>query len=227
MTMKKTGDMDVWLRRTKPTKRSFKFCLVLDESGSMGAGTSQTSTDALQALVLFMEVLARLDVDFAVIGFSDGPSVHKHFGAQFTHHDKDALLSEVMAYLERGGSTNDAEAVGIAVDHVDQETSDTKIILVITDGHGNGPVEVEELIREARRKHIEVIGIGVGSGMEYVQRIYYPHAVVGRMDALPQVVARILMDVIVHKHRTPVNLVGSPGSHESRTPSPSARVEVA
>ena len=105
------------------------------------------------------------------------------------------------------------------MDHVDQETSDTKIILVITDGYGNGPVEVEELIGEARRKHIEVIGIGVGCGMEYVKSVCYPHAAVERMDALPHVVARILMDVIVHKQRTPVNFVGSPDLHESRTPS--------
>ena len=48
MTMKKTGDMDIWLKRIKPMKRSFKFSIVLDESGSMGGGKTQTSEDAPQ-----------------------------------------------------------------------------------------------------------------------------------------------------------------------------------
>ncbi|MDB4349841.1 VWA domain-containing protein, partial [Omnitrophica bacterium] len=205
MTMKKTGDMDIWLRRIKPTKRSFKFSLVLDESGSMGGGKSKTSKDAIKALVLFMEVLSRLDIDFSLIGFSSGPSTHKYLGEQFKHKDKNALLSEVLAYLERGGCTYDAAAVNLAIKQLEPETTDSKVILVITDGYGNGPVEVEKLIREARKKGIEVIGIGVGNGMAYVKSVYHPHAVVETMDQLPRVIAKILIDIIVFKKYTTVD----------------------
>ncbi|MDD5436321.1 MAG: VWA domain-containing protein, partial [Candidatus Omnitrophica bacterium] len=212
MTMKKTGDMDIWLRRIKPTKRSFKFSIVLDESGSMGGGRNETSEDALKAIVLLMEVLSRLDIDFSLIGFSNAPSTHKHLGEQFKHKDKDALLSEVVDYLARGGSTYDAAAVNLAVSQLEKEATDSKIIIVVTDGYGNGPVEVQKLIREARKKGIEVIGIGIGAGMAYVKDVYRPHVVVETMDQLPQILAKLLIDIVVYKKYTPVDI------EESETP---------
>ena len=215
MTMKKTGDMDIWLRRVKPTKRSFKFSIILDESGSMGGGKSEVSQDALKALVLFMEVLSRLEIDFSLIGFDNAPSVHKHFNEQFKHKDKNALLTEVMEYLSRGGSTYDAAAVQMAIGQLEKESSDSKVIIVITDGCGTGPVKVGKVIREAREKHIEVIGVGIGAGMHYVSSVYLPHVTVATMEELPQSVAKLLIDIIVNKKYVPVS--AEPAAAKTKT----------
>ena len=205
MEMPYTGNTKIWKRRIKATKRSFKFSLVLDESGSMGGGKGRTSEDALKALVLFMEVLSRLDIDFSLIGFSDAPSVHKYFGEQFKHKDKDALLSEVISYLERGGCTSDGDAVELGVKQLEEETTDSKIMIVITDGCGNSGKRVEDMIKDARKKGIEVIGIGIGPGMNYVKSVYHPNATVETMDQLPQAIAKLLVDIIVYKKYTPVD----------------------
>ncbi|MFH1878820.1 MAG: AAA family ATPase [Candidatus Omnitrophota bacterium] len=200
MTMKRTGDMKIWKRRAKPTKRSFKFCLVLDESGSMSGKKAEY---AVRALVVFMEVLSRLDIDFSIIGFSGGVSVHKPLNKQFRDSDKDELIAEVIEFMNRGGSTNDADAVDAAIGQLDNEASDSKAIVMLTDGEGNvrpvGPV-----INKAREKGIEVIGVGIGEGMGYVKEVYEPHAAVDKLEDLPMVTGRIIKDMIEKGKRTPV-----------------------
>ena len=146
-----------------------------------------------------MEVLSRLDIDFSLIGFSSGPSVHKHISEQYKHKDKNALLNEVRNYMSRGGGTNDAAAVDMAIGHLDGEMTDSKVVLVITDGYGNGTIHVGKVIREARSKNVEIIGVGVGAGMSYVKQTYHPNATVDSMDKLPAELAKILIDIIVYK----------------------------
>ncbi|MDP3791387.1 MAG: AAA family ATPase [Candidatus Omnitrophota bacterium] len=200
MQMEHTADTDIWLRRVKPAKRSFKFALVLDESGSMGS--PDKTINAMHSLVLLQEVLSRLEIDFSVIGFSDRAWTHKGFGKKFRYENKDDLISEVLSYMQRGQSTNDAEGVELATKQLENQDGDSKIAIVITDGQGNGPERVANYLEKARKKHIEVIGIGIGYAMGYVKGVYRPYILVNEVDDLPKVLAKVLIDIIVHQKPT-------------------------
>ncbi|MEK9149992.1 MAG: VWA domain-containing protein, partial [Candidatus Desantisbacteria bacterium] len=133
MVIGKTGDTKIWLKRERPTKISFKFVLVLDESGSMGDDID----NALSTIVMLQEVLSRLDIDFAVVGFSNSIEIHKTFGDKFKQQNKDVLISELKDAMDRGGSTAEGDGVAVALDLIEKEMSDERFIIVITDGDGN------------------------------------------------------------------------------------------
>ncbi len=200
MSMRETGDTDIWLRRVMPTKRSFKFAIVVDESGSMGGSKT---INAIHGLILLAEVLGRLDIEFTIIGFSDGPSLHKPLHRPFKHENKEQLLGEIRAYFSRGGSTADGDAVAMAIEELKHETSESRIIIVITDGMGNtGAKTLNEVLADAKRQRMDVIGIGVGPGMEWVNRVYPTPILVSHVEQLPDILARVLVDVIVHHRPT-------------------------
>ncbi|MCM8774526.1 MAG: VWA domain-containing protein, partial [Candidatus Omnitrophica bacterium] len=104
--------------------------------------------------------------------------------------------------MERGQGTNDAEAVELAIKELENQEGDSKIAIVITDGQGNGPEKVSKYLDLARKKHIEVIGIGIGEAMGYVRGVYRPFVLVREVEDLPKVLAKILIDIIVHRRPT-------------------------
>jgi uncharacterized protein with von Willebrand factor type A (vWA) domain len=159
MVMEKTQDTKIWLKRVRPTKRSFKFILVLDQSGSMSSGMDV----ALSTIVMLQEVLSRLDIDFAIVGFSSGVEIHKNFEDKFQQQNKDELISELKSAMERGGSTAEGDGMAVALKLIEKEMSDERFIIVITDGEGNcGSNDVKIVLKEAQKKFVEVIGIGIG-----------------------------------------------------------------
>jgi hypothetical protein len=195
MTMKATGDMNIWQRRVKPTKRSFKITIVLDESGSMNSAGKTES--AILSMVVLQEVLLRLNIDFAIEGFSNAPSLHKRFDQKFGHQDKGKLLASIEEFIRRGGGTNDDLAVASAVKGLEAESSDSKVIIVITDGQSGNPESLKAKIKEANRKGVAVVGIGIGSGMTEVKDVYRPGIVVERVEDLPMVLGKVLIDIIL------------------------------
>ena len=204
MTMPVTGDTKIWKRRIKPVKRSFKFSLVVDESGSMDESVKRIN--AIHSLVLIQEVLSRLDIDFSIVGFSNSPTTHKNFSSKFKHLRKEYLLSEILASFNRGGGTNDGAAVSEAVRQLTYEDGESRIAIVITDGEGNGETPLSSALEEAKRKGIKVVGIGIGDAMHYVKTQYRPYILVPEVRELPKVLAKLLIDIIVYKK--PIEEVG-------------------
>ncbi len=197
MSMEYTGKTDIWLRRVNPTKRSYKFSLVIDESGSMGF--EKKKINAIHSLVLFQEVLSRLDIDFSIIGFSEDAWTHKEFGKSFKYENKDQLISEILSYINHGRSTNDGGALALAISHLENQDGDARIAIVITDGEGNLGPPIDEYLKLARRKHIGVIGIGVGPGMENVKK-YPAYVLVTVVEDLPKAITKLLIDIIVNRN---------------------------
>ena len=150
-----------------------------------------------------MEVLSRLKIDFAVIGFSDSPSIHKTFGEKFKYKNKDELISEVDSYMGHGG-TNDSGAVDKAVELLDNEISDTKVVVVVTDGYGNIGDTLDNALSRGYKKRIDTIGIGIGADMNYVKEAYDLGITVEDLQALPVAMAQVLVDIVIRgKHVRP------------------------
>jgi hypothetical protein len=197
MTMKQTGDMYIWQRRVKPTKRSFKISLVVDESGSMNNEGKEDA--ALCSIVVLQEVLSRLDIDFSIEGFSNATSTHKSFNQKFKYQNKDKLLGTIREFIHHGLGTNDAYAVSAALKNLEKEPSDIKVIIVITDGLSGARDALDKEIKTANNKGVAVVGIGIGSGMSEVKEVYRPGIAVEKIEELPAVLGRVLVDIIVKK----------------------------
>lgn len=202
MSMGETGDTDIWLRRTRPSKRSFKFSLVLDESGSMEGGKSDKSTNAMLGTILVQEVLSRLGIDFSLLGYSDDPTTHKRFDQRLDHMDKNLLLSEIIGAFDRGRGNNEVMVLRQAIEQIDNTVAETKTIIFFTDGQAATDCdanELRQLLKLAEKKHIYVVGIGIGRDAAFVSNWFKPAIYVENVKDLPKVLSKVLIDVIVHK----------------------------
>ncbi len=188
-------DWKLFTRRKIPTKRDYKFTIVLDQSGSM---TGEKGEKAINASLLFMHVLSHLGIEFNVVGFSDGVSFHReNFSSEFEQNS--ALQEELTRAIDRSmgsGMTNDGAAMRAAVEKMRVQMGDRRVIIVLTDGEGNmEPLDPE--LAKAEAAGIEVIAIGIGEGIRYVQNSYKKHVLVPNLDELPEAFARILEEQLM------------------------------
>jgi hypothetical protein len=181
-------------RRTRPVHRSYKFSLLLDESGSMAE--EKKAFNLKCATVLFMEVLERLKIDYEVAGFHSTHIVHKAFGEELDFNSKDERMQEIEGAIG-GGMTHDVEAINMALDRMAEQSGAEKVIIVITDGEGNGPGIMSQAIERARREGVYLIGVGVGQGTEYVKQQYDLYVQVDNINDLPSAIAKIIEEMIL------------------------------
>ena len=186
-------ERDVFMRRTQPIARSHKFSLVLDESGSMLGGNK--AANAMQALVLFVETLQVLEIDNSIIGFSSGdPILHKDFGSsRLDPAQKNEVFREINVAMG-GGATHDAEALEYAISNIAVQDGEERIIIILTDGEGNGSraSQMPQILAEAERMGIKVIGVGIGDGITHVEKVYTYYVQVPCIEDLPTQIARII-----------------------------------
>ena len=185
---------DVFLRRIVPSRRDYRFSLLLDESGSMRQ--NGRAERAICTTVLFAEVLERLRIPFEVAGFHSAQIVHKTYQEQLGEPQKTHLVQEIHRAMG-GGSTHDVKAVKEALDRMEEEAGSERFILVVTDGAGNGPGKMSEAIDRALAGGVRLVGIGVGEGVEHVKRQYTEHVTVDRVRDLPTAVANRLEKLLL------------------------------
>lgn len=192
-------DLRVFLKRRLPTQRDHKIVLALDESGSMD---EPKRTSALAALLVFMEALDHIGVDYSVIGFSDSPVMHKEFGIKLDTGGRRLLFEEVSTYIP-GGSTADADAILLATTILKEQPEDaSRWIIMVTDGEGNvnttGKTFVE-LQKEALDQKIEVLGVGLGEEVTEVIKRYKSGIQIDDVEELPAVLSHILEEKLVNQ----------------------------
>ncbi len=199
-------DFKVFERKKLPTRRDYKFRLLIDVSGSMAGERMEL---ALQTSVLFMEVLERLGIDYSIMGFSDSVVLFKEFSGdpvnikKLTHDEKKGLVHSIAN--QNGGATYDTEAVmmalqgGKGIQGLEEQGGEWRYLIVITDGEGNGAASarMDQALARAESKQVGVIGIGVGAGMSYVAQRYPRHILEPTLHTVPEAVGDILEKVIL------------------------------
>jgi Mg-chelatase subunit ChlD len=189
-------DFDVFLKRRRPTRLDHRIMLLLDESGSM---QEPKRSAALQALLLFMEAFDYLGIDYAVIGFSDAPVIHKPFGDVLTQRAREAVFEDVSQFIPLG-ATADADALELGIELFDREPEDVyRLIIVISDGEGNVNTTgktFEELEDVAQAKAIGVIGIGIGEQARTIRARYNRPIHVAAVEELPLTLGRVLQQEV-------------------------------
>ncbi|MCM8798634.1 MAG: VWA domain-containing protein, partial [Candidatus Omnitrophica bacterium] len=189
-----TGRIDVFKRKITPQEREHKFSLIIDQSGSMGG---EKSIYARDAIVFFMETLSRLGIDFNIIGFSDDHWQFKKFGHIPSIFQKEEIINRMEGDISgKWGGTNDLEAVKFAVEEMRKQSAETRVIIVITDGDGNLKYN-KQILDEAEKENIKIIGVGIGPGMAYVVSTYKYSLKVDEFSALPRAIADILVRCVL------------------------------
>ena len=191
------GDMKVFMKRRLPTQRDHKIILALDESGSMD---EPKRTSALAGLLVFMEALDHIGMDYGVIGFSDSPIMHKELGVKLDSAGRRILFDEVSMCIP-GGSTADADALQLATNILkDQPEDSSRWVIMVTDGEGNvnttGKTFVE-LQKEALDEKIEVLGVGLGEEVTEVIKRYARGVQIDNVEELPEILSGILEEKLV------------------------------
>ena len=190
-------DFDVFLKRRRPTRLDHRIMLLLDESGSM---QEPKRTAALHALLLFMEAFDYLGIDYAIIGFSDAPIIHKPFGEALTQRTREDVFEDVSQFIPLG-ATADADALALGIDLFDREPEDVyRLIIVISDGEGNvntTGMTFEELQDAAETKAISVVGIGIGEQAKTISTRYRRPIQVPTVDELPLTLGEVLQQEVM------------------------------
>ena len=157
-------------------------------------------TSALAGLLVFMEALDHIGIDYGVIGFSDSPVMHKELGVKLDTAGRRVLFDEVSLCIP-GGSTADADALQLATNILkDQPEDSSRWIIMVTDGEGNvnttGKTFVE-LQKEALDQKIEVLGVGLGEEVTEVIKRYASGMQIDDVEELPSVLSGILEEKLV------------------------------
>lgn len=173
----------LWERKTLPRKRDPSFLLLLDLSGSM---SGERIHHGFRGAVLVAEVLERLGIPFAVLGFQDVLVPFKDFADPL-----DGGMREKMGGMpaevqggRRGGHNRpehnwDGPVLLAAHERLLDRPAGTRILIVMSDGEPSGPSDAEAALHRAVRKiqqtsDVLLIGIGIGPNTEHVAK-YYPH----------------------------------------------------
>ena len=203
------GNNKVWLRKRLPTRRSHKFTLLLDESNSMASHNKDIN--ALRGLTLLIRVLEYFQIDFNIIGFSEGrpteADIHKDFGKVIEPGEEDAFIEEIESSMN-GRATYDVDGLDFAIEQMREQEGESRVIIVLTDGEGNAenkaavrdeetgvisnPALTEQLDRAALLG-MDVIGIGIGEGIEYVEQLYEHSIQTQHIEDVPLAIARIII----------------------------------
>lgn len=174
----------MWQRKTIPKKREPSFLLLLDLSGSM---SGERIHHGFRGAVLVAEVLARLNVPFAVYGFQDTLVPFKGFGDPLDVAMREkigGMPAEVQGGRPGGHNRPEHNWDGPVLERASEILLDrppgTRVLLVVSDGEPSGPSDGEQALTRAvqritRQTDLMLLGVGLGPGTEHVARYYPDH----------------------------------------------------
>ena len=159
--------MDIWQKRQNPQQKDYAFSLLLDSSGSMVGETYQEST---KAAIVFIETFKLLDIDSQLIIFNSNSLVIKDH-SDVLDNERRRFISN---HLTPTGGTNTLKATLLAEASLNKLSSDHKYMITVTDGcPDNSAATVETINQIVESGSIQMVGLGIGPGTEYVHD-YYP-----------------------------------------------------
>ncbi|MFH1416395.1 MAG: AAA family ATPase, partial [Elusimicrobiota bacterium] len=202
-----------WMSKVIPTKRSMKITLLMDSSGSMDG---ERAKYALRAARGFIDILTNLQIDYNIRAFGEETFLHKGFKNQiekglrtmtYTIQQKNELLMEMQETIGKIGSTHDVAALNAALDDIQRYGGDNNMIIVLTDGEGNGPGSMPEALERARKMGVKVIGVGIGAGITHVEKTYDSNVQVNNLEELPNAFRKILKRELERFYHAPRALI--------------------
>ena len=190
------------------------FTLLVDCSASM----YNKMTDTKKGIAIFHEVLRKLRIPHAIIGFwEDASQVKKGYQPNYFHTIKDFQQSiysksgaEIMQ-LAPQEDNRDGLSIRVVSRELQRRPEKNKFLLVFSDGepaadgyHQNGIVDTKEAVIQARKLGIEVIGMFLANGSiseddeKTMQNIYEKeHLLIPAIEELPEQFSALLKKLLL------------------------------
>eukprot|EP00397_Hematodinium_sp_SG-2012_P000165 GEMP01000165.1.p1 GENE.GEMP01000165.1~~GEMP01000165.1.p1 ORF type:complete len:2228 (+),score=410.75 GEMP01000165.1:779-7462(+) len=142
--------------KTGGGRRKYAFALVVDVSQSMCGALAD---NVQSTLVLLIEALRKLTMEFAVLTYGENIHVAKSFDDEWSP----TVLAQILYETARYDSprSNDADAIYGAL-HILSLASGAKRLFVLTDGHGSCGIGLTNALKEAEAQSVEVVALAVG-----------------------------------------------------------------
>ena len=167
----KTKYKELWMRKTLPEKKNYAFSFLIDMSRSM---SGEKIEETFRGTVVLSEVLGKLGIPFEIKGFSTDFSGNIKEYKNFS----EKLYQEIREKLEKipynvGGTTPTAEVTNKTKESLTKQNNENKFLITLTDGSPDNREALMEKIKDIKKRgKIKQIGIGLGSGAEYVEDFY-------------------------------------------------------
>lgn len=155
----------IWMRRSKPGKRSYQIMLAVDDSKSMAEGGAGDL--ALQTLVMVSRSLSMLESgQLCIVAFGEnvrvahafetpfspasGPGIFEHFGFQQTRTEVKTLLSQSITLFRSARLRASPSSSSSGADP-------WQLQLIISDGLCEDHGSIRRLVRQAQEERIMII----------------------------------------------------------------------
>lgn len=186
----------VFKRRAPPTEHDLALMVLADCSGSVGSDQWQLMMYAMQAV--YQSTNGKSGIDTYLYSF-EGESVFRH---------ADPAMGGLGSIERQGaGGTPTAAALTISSDRMLKYSPGKSryLIIVITDGEpNNGPDSVRTVVEKLRADSVDVLGLGIASGVGNVDRMQqrleqgFGHTcrTIAGFSALPKALESLLQEVL-------------------------------
>ena len=171
-----------WQKRELPQEKDYAISLLVDLSGSM---RGQKIRETFKAAIVLAEVLNRLSINTEILGFNDRLYEYQPFGENMSKDVREHVGGMLQEVDTSAASYNDdGWAVEQASERLARQKATEKFLFVLSDGlpeesgtHPRSQYELGKIVaRIMQDTDQKLIGLGIGSGTEHVER-YYPNSV--------------------------------------------------
>ncbi len=198
-------DKKVFHKRQEGEKSKARIEVLMDLSGSM---YGEKIRDAIAAAYMLAEACAQVGVPISVMGHATpGYKVELSHFLEFKNYRKKEAREKILC-AEAGGGNRDGLAIFYSGTDLQNhsEKGEKKILIVISDGspadydYGGNPAEedIRSIIAKMERQwQITTIGVGIGSDIGHIPRIYKNAVPVPEVSKLSEELLKILRNAIL------------------------------
>ena len=155
---------DVFRRKAPPSKRETAFYLLIDRSGSMGAGIGDGNSKLFTALATaaVLEEALKGIAYTKIVAFDGGTNAVEHCVIKdFDQKEIGSRCIDAMTQIAAGNGNKDGYSIRAAALDLAKRTERRKILMVLSDGLPSGyfSEDVRTAVQAARRRGLLVIPI--------------------------------------------------------------------
>lgn len=181
-----------------------RFCILVDQSGSMGG---KKAKNAYEATTMLAEACKITKIPLAIYGHDCGSKVNLYHYKEYKSTKKFQYDNLALIKSARYSNHDSIPIYFCLKDLVKNKKQDEKLILlVISDGAPAGKgdyygypamMDIKNIINKFKRIYgIETIGIGIGDDVEHIPTIYDNNCIVPNTDSLGTELLKIFSDIM-------------------------------
>lgn len=189
-------DNRVFQRSREGSKKNVRFCILVDNSGSM---SGDRLSKAITGCYMIAKCAQRLKIPYEVYGHESSALVN--VTKYISYHTCQNLKSlDTLFKMEAGGGTDDDTALIVPLQNLarNKKNSEECVMIVLSDGdtfHHENIIDTLETYKKLY--NIQAIGIGIGRDAQNVKQIYENHILVNNPAELPEKMIQMFKKLVI------------------------------